>query len=214
MDANVLLTFGLLVFAGAQVWVQVRSEEQRKRERTADRDAAIDRAFQLVWAEHLRLDGVSKHLAEADLIEMAILGVLRPGDVLPRDWGKVMEALLTLSPEAGYLGGIAVTTGFDLERTIAIYVRSVEAFAKEAPPGVPKADRVTWLRQWRGEALGPWEKSVRKAADDLAELFLDAAGHNPRMKVRRRLEFSDTLESDIAKAAVAALAKGSEGSAS
>ena len=119
------LTVGLLIFAGAQVWVQYRAERQRQIELKATRDENLDRAFQLVWSEHFRLEALANHFRRADLIELAILGVLRPADVLPRDWGLVSQALGALSLEAGYLGSVAVTTGYDIARQIGIFVGSV-----------------------------------------------------------------------------------------
>jgi len=207
VDDITLLTIGLLVFAGVQVWLQYRSEQRRQSERQADRDEAIDRAFHLVWAEHFRLEGLSDHLSKADLIELALLDVLRANDVLPRDWGKVTESLAALSREAGFLGGVAVTSGHDLERHIAIYIGSVKTFAREAPPELTRAERIQWIRRNRGAALEPWEKSIRREVDQLAKLFWDVAAHNPRIALERRLDFSDHLSSDLAKAAVSAIAK-------
>ncbi len=206
MDAMTWLTMGLLIFAGVQVWVQVRSEIQRRRERESEHVAAIDHAFQLVWAEHFRLDALAEFLGKADLIEYALLGVLRPSDVLPRNWVKITEALATLSTEAAYLGGVALTVGYDLERAIGVYVGSVTAFSQDAS-GMNPGDLVRWMRQFHGPELKPWEESVRNGAKQLALLFLDAAGHNPRMTVQRQLHFSDTMESDFAKDAAKALAK-------
>jgi hypothetical protein len=203
------LTLGLLIFAGAQVWVQVRSELQRQKERQAETDETLDRAFQLVWAEHFRLDALADHFKRADLIELAILGVLRPGDVLPRDWVKVSEALGMLSREAGFLGGVAVTSGYDIERQIGIFVGSVKAFAAEAPV-TTDAERVQWVRKHEGESLKKWETSIHKLVVQLSLLFWDAASHYPRIAVERKLNFSDNLASDFAKAAVAALTKRSE----
>lgn len=207
MDDITILTIGLLIFAGVQVWVQYRSERNRQHERQADLDENIDRAFHLVWAEHFRLNGLSEHLAKADLIELALIGVLRANDVLPRDWTTVTASLAALSREAGFLGGVAVTTGHDLERQIGTYVASVNSFAHEAPSGITDGERIQWIRKNRGSTLGPWENSIRRSVDQLAKLFWDAAAHNPRIAVERTLDFSDDLSSDFARAAVQAMAK-------
>src|SRR5689334_12607970 len=95
------LTVGLLVFAGAQVWIQYRSERQQALERARDQEEATDRAFQYVWAEHFRLDNLADHLDRRDLIEMALLGVLKPEDVVPPDGSKLVEYMSSLSREAG-----------------------------------------------------------------------------------------------------------------
>jgi hypothetical protein len=205
------LTIGLVLFAGAQVWLQHRSEVQRRRERAADRHEAIDRAFHLVWAEHFRLEGLANDLQRRDLIEMAYLGVLDPRDVLPRDWGRLTEALAALSREAGFLGGVAVALCHDVERAMAILLTSVRAFAREAPPAGSETEKIRWLREHFGENISPWESAVRKGVTELSLLMWDAARHNPRIALERKLDFSDDLSSDFAKAAVKALVKRSSG---
>jgi hypothetical protein len=205
------LTIGLVVFAGAQVWLQVRTERQRVRERAADRDEAIDRAFHVAWAEHFRLEGMADDLERRDLIEMAYLGVLDPKEVLPRDWAQLTDALAGLSREAGFLGGVAVALCHDVERAIAILVNSVGAFVRDAPPDLRESEKVVWLRQEFDQDLSPWEDAVRKGVTELSHLMWDAAKHNPRADLERRLESSDNLSSGFAKAAVEALVKRSSG---
>jgi hypothetical protein len=204
LDPMNLLTFGLLVFAGVQVWLQHRVEQQRRLERKAERDAEIVRAFQLAWSEHFRLDGLARSCAKYDLIEMALLGVLRPGDVLPRDWGRVIESLTSLSPEAGYLGAVALSYGHEVERAIATYVASVAAFA-EAPGKVPLGEKIEWIRKHRDEALAPWEKTIREHTKQLALILSDAAAHNPQARDRKTFVFHDDMESEFARIATEAL---------
>jgi hypothetical protein len=205
------LTIGLVVFAGAQVWLQVRAERQRMRERAAEGDERVDRAFHLAWAEHFRLSGLADELKRRDLIEMAYLDVLDPQEVLPRDWGRLTEALAGLSREAGFLGGVAVALCHDVERATAILLNSVRAFAQEAPPGMRESEKVNWLREQFSEELSPWEEAVRKGVTELSLVMWDAAKHNPRASLERRLEFSDDLSSGIAKAAVKAFVKRASG---
>lgn len=199
------LTIGLVIFAGAQIWVQVRAELQRKAERRADKEEAIDRAFQYVWAEHLRLEGLADELDRRDLIEMAFLGVLRSEEVLPRDWSKLIEAMASLSREAGFLGGMGVGLCNDVERAIRILVTSIESFATHGPIEVSPPERVQWLRHRYGKDVAQWEIGVRRGVRELANLLWDVARHNPRIALDRRLDFADDLESDFAKAAVKAL---------
>jgi len=209
MDDITLLTIGLVVFAAAQVIVQVRAESTRRIERQADHDEEVDRAFHLAWAEHFRLDALADQLKKRDLVELTILGVLRPEDVLPRDWTAMTGALSALGREAGYLGGVASTLAHDLSRQIAIYIGSVRAFGKDAPVGTD-AERVDWIRTHYGEDLAPWEKSIRDVATQLSLLMWDACIQNPRASVLRQLNFSDNVLSDFAKKAVAALVKRSK----
>jgi hypothetical protein len=210
MDDMSLLTIGLMVFAGTQVWVQWRNELQRRLERKADKDEAIERAFQLAWSEHFRLETLAEHLRRADLIELAILGVLKPEDVLPRDWTAVAQSLGSLSRESGYLGGVALAMGHDIERQIGIFVSSAKAFAKQAPM-TADSERVEWLRAEHGEDLEPWEKSIRELVTQLGLLYWDAASHNPRIAIEQTLNFSDDMKSSFGKAAVAGIAKRSIG---
>lgn len=201
------LTVGLLLFAGAQVWVQARTEYQRRRERQLDADEGVDRAFQYVWAEHFRLEGLADELERRDLIELALLGVLRSEDALARDWSSLTEAMACLGREAGFLGGMASGLSHDVGRSIAILVSSVQSFASTLPEGLPPAQRVVALRQRYGEDLAPWEDAVRNGVRELAKLVWDAANQYPRAAVARRLKFSDDLSSEFARAAVRGLQK-------
>jgi hypothetical protein len=201
------LTIGLVIFAGIQVGLQARVERQRKAERRADQDEALDRAFQYVWAEHFRLEGLADELDRRDLIEMAFLGILRPEEVLPGDWGKLTEAMATLSREAGFLGGMAVGLCHDVERSIRILVTSIDSFETHGPTEVSALERVQWLRHQYGKDVAPWEAAVRKGVRELSTLLWDVARHNPRVSVDRRLEFSDDLKSEFAKAAVRGLVR-------
>src|SRR4051794_8730640 len=108
-----VLTFGLLVFAGAQVWVTYRGEVYRRKERAADEasrtrseEHELDLPYQALWAEHFRLDALTDHLESADLVQMSLSGVLRPEDLIPRDWSTQTRMLGRLGVEAGYLGGV------------------------------------------------------------------------------------------------------------
>ena len=201
-----LLTVGLLVFAGVQVYIQNRNENARKAERRADRDDAIDRAFHLTWAEHFRLDSLANQLNKRDLIEMSVLGVLRSEDVLPRDWAEVTKALSSLSREAGFLGGVANTLAHDLAHQIALFNGSVRGFASGAP-SMSDAARVEWIQARHRNDLTEWETSIRNDAKELALLMWDASIHNPRANVSRTLAFSDDMTSRIGKIAVQAIAK-------
>ena len=209
MDDITLLTVGLVFFAAVQVIVQVRQESTRKAERAADRDETIDRAFHLAWAEHFRLDALADQFKKRDLVELTILGVLRPEDVLPKDWTALTEALSVLGREAGYLGGVASTLAHDLARTIAIYIGSVNAFAKGAPT-LTDAERVEWIHTHYGADLTAWEASIRSVARQLSLLLWDACIQHPRAALVRQLNFADGLQSDFGKQAVAALVKRSQ----
>src|SRR2546422_93523 len=205
------LTVGLLLFASAQVWIQYRTERQRRVERDLDRNEATDRAFQYVWAEHFRMDSFADHLDRRDLIEMAVLGVLKPQDVLPRDGSRLVESMASLSREAGWLGGVANGLCHEIERSIAILVSSINSVVESVPKGLDPPRRVQYLRQHYGADVEPWETAVRKGVRELANLLWDAAKHNPRAALPRELSFDDDLSSEFARAAVKALARRAAG---
>ena len=201
------LTLGLVVFAAVQVAVQLRSEVVRKKELKADKEEALDQAFHYAWAEHFRLSSLADVMRRSDLIEMALLGLLRPEDVRPADTVQFLKALAQSGREAGVLGGFFLGASVDVERSVGLLVRSVQAFAKEAPTGLTDAGRVKWIRTKYGKHLEPWEKSTRTLVEDLANVAWDAIQHSPRTRVYRELRFSDALTSKMSEAAVKALAR-------
>jgi hypothetical protein len=195
----------LVIFAGVQVALQARHERRRRGEREEDRDEKADRAFQYAWAEHFRLEGLADRVGREDLIEMALLGVLRPASVLPHEWGELTRAFATLSPEAGYLGGVAAALCHDVERSIGIFVGSVTALAKQAPGGFTQAQKTIWIREQFSKDLEPWEESIRIQVRELSRLLWDACKHSPRAHVVRDLDFEDELASEFGRAAVESL---------
>lgn len=205
------LTVGLLVFAGAQVWIQARGERLRISERRLDAEEVIDRAFHYVWAEHFRLATLADNLDQRDLVEMAFLGVLRSSDVLPRDSSRLTEAMSELSREAGWLGGVATSVSHEVERAIGVLSASVARFLDTVPTALDPPGKVRYLREHFGSDLEPWETAVRTGVRELAKLLWDAARHNPRAKLERKLRFEDDLDSALGRAAIKAVeARGAE----
>ena len=204
------LTIGLVVFAGAQVWVQERTEQQRRMERRLDREESVDSAFHYVWAEHFRVQGLADELDRRDLVEMAVLGVLDPSEVLPRDWSGLTRAMAGLSREAGFLGGVTVGLCHDVQRSIGILSSSVHAFAESGLAGLDRPGKVRMIHDRHEKDLEPWVKAVRTGVRELADLLWDVAQHNPRAGIRRELHFSDNLKSKVAQAAVSSLLRRSQ----
>lgn len=197
-----LLTLGLVLFAAAQVIVQVRTERLRQTERTADLDEALDQAFQYAWAEHFRFESLADVLQRSDLIELATLDLLRPEDVRLTDPVHLLRSLSMSGREAGVLGGILLGASVDVQRTVGIFVGSVKAFARSAPASMTEAEKVQWIRTEHGEDLEPWEKATRDLVKEIALLMWDAVKHSPRAAINRELHFSDDLSSRMAQAAV------------
>lgn len=205
MEPMEWLTVGLVLFAGVQVLVQVRAEQQRRSERILDREEAIDRAFHYIWAEHFRLDGLADELDRRDLVEMACLGVLDASEVLPRDWSHLTESMASLSREAGFLGGVALGLCYNVKRSIAILESSVQAFSESGPTELSAPKKVQWLHQTYDKDLETWVTAVRTGVREMANLVWDVATHNPKGNESRQLTFSDDLRSEFAKAAVRGL---------
>ncbi len=207
------LTIGLVLFAGAQVFVQVRTEQQRLRERQAEEERADDLALQLALAEHFRIDGLADEWERADLVELSCLGVLNPSEVLPRDWSTVMSALARLSVESGFLGSVALTLAHDTARRIAmlnsvvtdVIKSTAETFAlRDRYPNATSVDSmVSTVRVNNSERVGDLEKQIRTMTRDLARLIFDAGRQSPRADISRVLKFRDDMRSDFGKRAVA-----------
>lgn len=212
LDPMNLLTFGLLVFAGVQVWVTHKAERARLAERAADEQARteaeakeVDLAFQTVWAEHFRLDALAASYAKADLLQMSLTGILRPEDVLPRDWATQTRMLARLGAEAGYLGGVAITLAHDLARDIHEFNQSIaDLFDRNDERAIGL--KVASIRTTgRGSRLAMYEERIRGQCRELATLTWDAASHSPRGDIVRTLTFRDDLASEVARKAARAL---------
>lgn len=208
---NVLLTIGLLLFAGMQWWVTKRSEAARRRERAADEqardreaDRALDAAFQLVWAEHFRLDGLADQWDREDLVVLSALGVLSPDDVLPRDWTVVIRAVSQLSVESGFLGGVAMTRAHDMARSIASLNGVVQGIARQYPQHAPAHIIQVAHSSYRGET-DPIVRAIRHGTRDLSLLLWDAARQSPRADLDREMNFRDDMRSESGRVAIGAL---------
>jgi hypothetical protein len=216
--SNVMLTLGLLVFAALQ-WkvtekqaeLQEKAEATRIGERAADQaardaeeDRALDRDFQIAWAEHFRLEGVANMYEKEDLLELSSLNVLDSSDLLPQDWSFVLASLGRLGVEAGFLGGVAVSLAHDAERQVALLNAVVNGFRIQYPNKGP-GELAAMVRQNRGGEVKKLEERIRLLTRDLANLFWDAVSHSSRATVVRTLNFSDNMYSKLGKSAAKAL---------
>jgi hypothetical protein len=208
---NLFLTFGLLIFAGMQWWVTHQSESTRRLERqndVADRKAsaerAADSAFQIVWAEHFRIQSLADRWASEDLVQLAALGVLKGDALLPRDWSTIVRSLATISLEAGYLGGIALTLAHDSEVKVAELNAVIRSFELQYP-AAPPMKIAEIVRVNASQLTDPLVTAIRRTSRDLALLLWDAARQTPRAELLRELRFSDDMHSDFGKYMVAQL---------
>jgi hypothetical protein len=116
------LTLGIVIFAGAQLWIQHRAELARVKERQSDVKEAGDQTYQALWAEHFRLESLADQWETENILELAALGTLTPDTVLPENQADAAREFARLGVEAGYLGGVALTFAHDLSR----YMRRLE----------------------------------------------------------------------------------------
>jgi len=199
------LTVGLVLFAGAQVFAQGRTEDQRKRERKTDRERADDLAFQLAWAEQFRIDGLADEWDREDLVSLSSMGVLDPADVLPRDWTAVISALVSLSVESGYLGGVAITLAHDTARRIAMLNSLVADVIRKYPEDTSLVDMAATVRGHHPETIASLETQIRTTTRDLSRLLFDSLRQSPRADLFRQMNFRDDMRSMFGQRAVLAI---------
>jgi hypothetical protein len=211
--ANIMLTVGLLFFAGMQWWVTHRSERSRMAESSAAelaekrrREREEDARYQLVWAEHFRLDSLADSWDDADLLELSLLGLLRPSDILTGEWSVLLQTLNQLSVEAGYLGGVARTMAYELERRVSEFNTTAQVLRETYAP-LTVAQQARHVREAHGDQIAALEKGIKFAGRELALLIWDAVQHTPAATRDRTLTFSDNLMSSTAQSSVKALAK-------
>ncbi len=140
---KVVAEFGLLVFAGTQVWLQGR--DRRDRQRTA---------LAVVFADRSRLQTRLLDWEREDLVAAARAGKFFYDGIAPPDWGVVVRSLGELGPEAAALGSVAYAL---LNQAI----RSARLLAETNGQGVPGASG-TDLEKNCKEVLG----EVLKTLDD------------------------------------------------
>jgi len=199
------LTVGLVLFAGAQVFALGRTEDQRKRERKIDRERSDDLAFQLAWAEQFRIDGLADEWDRADLVSLSSMGVLNPGDVLPRDWTAVISALVSLSVESGYLGGVAITLAHDTARRIAMLNSLVADVIRKYPEDTSLVDMAATVRGHHPETIANLETQIRTTTRDLSRLLFDSLRQSPRADLFRQMNFREDMRSMFGQRAVLAI---------
>ena len=205
-SASEWLTVGLVIFAGVQILVPHLAERRRISERKADDDRANDVAFQLVWAEHFRLDQLAEMFECEDLVQLAALDVLNSGEVLPRDWSVVMSGLARLSQESGYLGGVALALGHNTATRIAVLNGLVDSFRKQYPDKSPD-ELVEMVRHNRKKEAEQLQDTIRANTRDLSRLMWDAVRHSPRADVVRNMNFREDMQSKFGQNAARAVAK-------
>ncbi len=214
-DPTVLLTTGLVLFAGVQVIVMLRTESRAKVERAKDEAAERRRlereddiAYQTCYAEHFRLWSLGKRYRGSDLIELSLAGLLRPEDLLPRDWGLITQMLGRLSAEAGYLGATAMSLAHDGAASVATFNATIKKLA-DTSGSVDLTSRLKYVRDTPGSGLGSelakYEEKIRKSVEETALLLWDAICHSASGKRVRTLDFKDDLASEIGKKLVAEL---------
>ena len=208
-DSMEWLTVGLVVFAGVQVLVAVRHEQQRRRERAseerarrAELDRLADQDVLIVLAEHFRLDVLAKEWRQLDLVELSLMGVFEPAQLLSDQSSQVLVALSRSSVEAGQLGAIALSQGHEASRGAARLARMLKNLSEKHPDRSP-AELAALARTIPG--LLESEEAVKRGAEESALALWDALSHVPRATVKREPVFRHGLTSQVARRAVAAI---------
>lgn len=216
-DTMFLPTLALVFFGGVQLLAMVSTEVRARRERARDEAAEKRRlqqeedvAYQTCYAEHVRLWALGSRYRESDLIDLSVAGLLRPEDLLPRDWGLMTQMLGRLSAEAGYLGAMAIASTHDVAASLAAFNAMIAQFTSASVA----VDLVGSLKRQRdtkasalGEKLAAREESIRSHVEDAALLLWDAISHSTPARRERTLKFNDDLASAMGKALENALAE-------
>jgi hypothetical protein len=211
MDPNVLLTIGLLIFSGVQLWIMHQTEERAKKERALDARTLADQqllehdvAYQTVYAEHFRLWSLASQLEKASLAEMSVLGLLRPEHVEPRNPSNIAQKLASLSAEAGHLGVLAVSLASDTALAIASFNARLEKLMGELPGDFP--ERVAAVQKIHARYIEERQAIIRSGVREIANILWDALSHTEPAKRERVLNFSDTMLSQMGQNAARELA--------
>ena len=163
------LTVGLVLFAGAQVLLQHRTELARSRERKEDRDQRLAGLVGITFAEGARLLLIADEWEEHGLQSLASMERLDPRDVLPTDRGQLHAVVGELGEEAA----ISVMAG----------LRKIDRAHRDA----------LTICKWVGGAGGPPDPTLRqqilnkidKDAQVATRMASDYFAHATRVANRR-----------------------------
>jgi hypothetical protein len=191
---NVGLTVGLLFFAGMQWWVTHRAEVTRKKERREDDERERRMSYWAVWAEYFRLWSVAQYWQKSDLLELAALRQLRADDFLPRDFTNTAQQVGRLGPEAAQLGGVALTTAFDVSRRVAQLVEFYDRLQEEASP-LKGAEVLDYARSHYNERIESEQQVIRNMASEAAAILQDAIEHSPDAHKSRPARYRKPMHS-------------------
>src|SRR5690348_6694808 len=93
---NACTTVVLALFAFAQL----RQTERQRREQ-------LRTAYGALWVDYWSLWTVSENWNRSDLEHLAQIGLFRPDEVLPQDWGSLLPLLGQLGTQSARFGGAA-----------------------------------------------------------------------------------------------------------
>ena len=191
--AEAATAFGLLVFAGVQLWLTKNAEASRQRERALDKQDQVEAAYGVVWAEYNRIDALNRRFSSHDVLLAINTGGLTPEDVLPRDWGQSTVSLGQLGLVAAQFGAVAYTVLHDA----AAFIRATQNFLRyKAGSGTLElAELVTT----ETEMLRKGEVKIRARLAEGANLLLDALEHAPNANAPRKRQYNAELHSQHAR---------------
>ena len=210
---NILLTFGLLVFAYMQWRVTDKAEERERRHQDEAREEEANRlerqrhqAYQFVWAEHFGLFSLAEYWRESSLLDLALTDGLRAEYVEIRDSDEVLQALTQLSPEAGYLGAAAITLSHEVVREISEFNGVVNGWrAQFQQKQHDYLNILSLTKQNLGRSMDGREAIIKQRVSEMATLLLDALKQSGEADKQRQLSFKADVESAYAREAISLL---------
>jgi hypothetical protein len=128
---NALLTFGLLVFAGVQVWLTHKAEETRAKEEKEKEKRAMEEAFAVAWAEYWRLYDLARDYQSRDLVLDSGNGLLAPSDFLVADPSHLSERFGRLGRATTRLGSAAITHCAHVAGLIAAFNQEIAELTRK-----------------------------------------------------------------------------------
>lgn len=90
------LTIGLVVFAGAQVWMQDRGFRKRIAERKEEEDRRIDQARTHLTIEWYRMRNIAAQWIHVDIATSIHFHQFNPGEILPHDRRSLVSDIARL----------------------------------------------------------------------------------------------------------------------
>lgn len=183
---NAFTTVVLALFA----LVQLRQNERQ-------RDDQLRTAYGALWVEYWRLWTVSDNWTKSDLIQLEQVGLYRPEEILPQDWGALLPLLGQLGTQTARFGGTAYAHAA-LAATTGLYLQRILAEREERLENLKDAEKAQEVFTEFKEPLQSAQTKARRLAAESAVLFEDALKSAPKWLQDEKVNF-EGLDSDFAR---------------